>query len=184
MRRRVERRQAWPCLVISAVSLVASGAFISVERPSFRSRTILHAATEPSSPSSPGSLPVELVTGVLAEPGHFQTSFLMSFVKYCGDRWTSSEDLTESAQATTRDALVAATFGFLQRGSEETQMWQDYLQQELGRVIGDPYAFDLRIKILDNGARKALKRAARQAMMDEMLAKSKAKRNEIEGATA
>ena len=71
---------------------------------------------------------------------------------------------------------------------EERQLWDRYVEDELGRIIGvrlkplkgvgpgDPYAFDLRIKILDNGARKALRRAARQALMDEMLRKSRQKR--------
>ncbi|CAL1144422.1 unnamed protein product [Cladocopium goreaui] len=101
----------------------------------------------------------------------------MGFVKHCGKRWISSDDTTESTQDSTREALVAACSSFIQRGDEEKTMWENYLNQELGGIIGDPFAFDLRIKILDNAARKALKRAARQAMMDEMLARSKAKRS-------
>lgn len=124
-----------------------------------------------------GTLPTELVAGVLAEPAQYQNRFLMGFVKHCGKRWISSDDTTESTQDSTREALVAACSSFIQRGDEEKTMWENYLNQELGGIIGDPFAFDLRIKILDNAARKALKRAARQAMMDEMLARSKAKRS-------
>ncbi|CAK9086394.1 unnamed protein product [Durusdinium trenchii] len=165
--RRMERRQVWPALLLLSVSFSYAWA------PMPRSRVQLQASLEQA--SSQGRLPQQLLTGVLSQPEIYQDSFLMGFIRDLGDRWTSS---AWEPQASSREALVAAVRSFIQRGQQEMQLFNNYVENELGRIIGDPYVFDLRIKILDNGARKALKRAARQAMMDEMLAQSKAKRAE------
>ncbi|CAJ1349585.1 unnamed protein product, partial [Effrenium voratum] len=103
------------------------------------------------------SLPDALLRGPLSKPENFQDRFLVGFIKFASDQWSadSTEDRAEPAQSTVRAALVAAVDGFLARGTKEVKIWESYVQAELGRIIGDPQAFDLRIKIVDNGARKA-----------------------------
>ncbi|OLQ13162.1 hypothetical protein AK812_SmicGene2874 [Symbiodinium microadriaticum] len=174
MERRVQRLGPGIFLLFLAVTWLST-AWVSPSR-SARSSQIPRSAEAAASASQPGRLPESLVAGPLSKPESFQDSFLMGFVKAAGDRWQAVDDDTEEVQGSTREALVAAVRNFKSRGAEEQQIWDDYVQSELGTIIGDPYAFDLRIKLLDNQARKALRRASRQVMMDEMLKSSKSSR--------
>eukprot|EP00440_Ansanella_granifera_P048332 gb/GFBE01052360.1/.p1 GENE.gb/GFBE01052360.1/~~gb/GFBE01052360.1/.p1 ORF type:complete len:211 (+),score=38.62 gb/GFBE01052360.1/:1-633(+) len=154
-----------------------SSRWSSNERRRIRLQSVDDAADANSGATAAGKLPTALVEGPLSKPGHFQYGFLEKFVEFAGERWPAGEAGSDGQEELPCDDLVAKVEAFQALGLQEMGLWNAYLEQELGKLIGDPYAFDTRIVISDAATRKAVRRAARTALLDSMLSQSKAKRD-------
>eukprot|EP00931_Biecheleriopsis_adriatica_P042996 TRINITY_DN24552_c0_g1_i2.p1 TRINITY_DN24552_c0_g1~~TRINITY_DN24552_c0_g1_i2.p1 ORF type:complete len:231 (+),score=34.52 TRINITY_DN24552_c0_g1_i2:56-694(+) len=129
----------------------------------------LRSADDPVTTAAIGKLPPSLVAGALSKPEHFQRRFLDGFVEYTDSACLAGSARECEPDELSRDELIASIQQYQDSGAQEVGVWNAYLEKELGRVIGDPYVFDLRMLILDPATRKAVRRAARAALMEGML---------------